>query len=325
MAMIIEVLTGKHGTVRQRVRADSASTSIGRGLTNAVILEDPHVDAVHARVLRGDDGQYTLEDAGSVNRIEALSGLLHDRVAITDGTEVQLGKTWIRFRDEDAPVAPALPLQRSVATPARAPRWHERTSGRIGLVLAALAITGLGAWLGTSELDAGTQVLGVTLGVAVVFIVWAGIWAVAARVITGKFAFMAHLAVVAAAWLVFDVGDQLKNLIEFFFPENRVVPVLYTGVLLAVLAALVSGHLAFSSHLSRAARWRVGATVSAVLLALVGAFALVDDDQFTSAAAFSSEIRTISPSLVPQQTVEEFSAEMSDLRADVDELLAKKD
>ena len=53
--------------------------------------------------------------------------------------------------------------------------------------------------------------------------------------------------------------------------------------------------------------------------------ALVDDDQFTSAAAFSSEIRTFSPSLVPKQSVEEFSAEMAELRADVDELLAKKD
>lgn len=325
MAMIIEVLTGKHGTVRQRVRVDGESMSIGRALTNAVILEDPHVDAVHARVLRGDDGQYALEDAGSVNRIEALSGLLQDRVVLRDGTEVQLGRTWLRFRDEDAPVAPAVPLQRSVATPARAPRWHERTSGRIGLVVAALALTGLGGWLGTSELDAGTQVLGVTLGVAVAFIVWAGIWAVAARVITGKFAFLAHLAVIAAAWIAFDVGDQVKNVIEFFLPENRVAPVLYTGLLLVVLAALVSGHLAFSSHLSRAARWRVGATVSAVLLALLGAFALVDDDQFTSAAAFSSEIRTFSPSLVPKQTVEEFSAEMADLRADVDELLEKKD
>ncbi len=323
--MIIEVLTGKHGTVRQRVRVDGASLSIGRALTNAVILEDPHVDAVHARVLRTDDGHYALEDAGSVNRIEALSGLLHDRVSLADGTEVQLGKTWLRFRDEDAPVAPAVALQRSVATPARAPRWHERTTGRVGLVVSALLLTGAEGWLDTAELDAGTQVLGATLAVAVAFIVWAGIWAVAARAVTGKFAFLAHLAVIAAAWIVFDVGDHLKNIVEFFLPENRVVPVLYTGLLLAVLAALVAGHLAFSSHLNGAARWRVGATVSAVLLALLGAFALVDDDRFTSAAAYSSEIRTFSPSLVPKQSVEEFSAEMADLRADVDELLAKKE
>lgn len=325
MAMIIEVLTGKHGTVRQRVRVDGPSLSIGRALANAVILEDPHVDAVHARVLRDDEGRYVLEDAGSVNRIEAPTGLLHDRVVVTDGTEVQLGKTWLRFRDEDAPVAPAVPLQRSVATPARAPRWHERTIGRVGLVVGALGLTGLEGWLDSPELDAGTQVLGITLGVAVVFIMWAGIWAVAARVVRGKFAFLAHLAVIAAAWIVFDVGDRIKNTIEFFLPENRVVPVLYTGLLLAVLAALVAGHLAFSSHLNRAARWRVGATVSAVLLALLGAFALVDDGRFTSEAAFSSEILTVSPSLVPKQSVTEFSADMADLRADVDELLTKKE
>ncbi len=324
MALIVEVLSGRQGAVRQRLRVEGASLSIGRALTNALILDDPHVDGVHARVVRGDDGSYHLEDNGSVNRIESTDGLLHDRIAVREGTELQLGRTWLRFRDEMAPVAPAQRLPRVPVTPARPPRWFERPRGRAGIIVTALVVSIVEGWIATPEQNAGATIFGMVLTIGFLLLVWAGIWAVAARAVTGRFAFLAHLAIVAAALIAYDLGDQVKQLTEFLFPENGVVPVLFSVLMLAVLAAVVAGHLRYASHLNRVSRWRAGAAVSSLLLALYAVFALVDDDQFTSNASFSSEIRTLAPALVPTQSVEEFSTEMAELRREVDALLEQR-
>jgi pSer/pThr/pTyr-binding forkhead associated (FHA) protein len=62
----VEVLDA-HGHVRARHRIDAVPAIIGRGYGCDVLLDDPWVSPVHARLYRDLDGSFVLEDAGSEN------------------------------------------------------------------------------------------------------------------------------------------------------------------------------------------------------------------------------------------------------------------
>ena len=53
--------------MRTRWRLDALPATIGRALTNDVILDDPYVDAIHVRITSGGDGIPVAEDAGSMS------------------------------------------------------------------------------------------------------------------------------------------------------------------------------------------------------------------------------------------------------------------
>ena len=71
--IVIDVLAA-HDKVRARHRierpGETASCTIGRGAAADVVLDDPHVAAVHARVTVNAAGEVTVTDLGSVNGIE---------------------------------------------------------------------------------------------------------------------------------------------------------------------------------------------------------------------------------------------------------------
>lgn len=324
MALILEVLQpGRSGEVRLRQRVGESAITIGRGLDNALILDDPHVDARHARLERGEDGSLVLADLGSVNGVLTAEGRAA-RIPVGHGTVVTLGRTTLRFRDELAAVPPAVPLTAPLdgreGGAARAP-W-ERTPVRIAFVLGALGFAALDSWLGATERGAATMNLGMIIALAVVLSLWAGSWGVASRAVRGQFQFLRHAAIGAlgfSAWLALETIDEWG---QFFFPAATVFAPVQSGLMLLLLAALVAGHLGAASHLSLLQRWRVGAVASGVVLLLMGSFALLDDDQFTPAAEFSGVIKSAHPTLVPTQSVEEFSRTIVDLRSEIDSLLA---
>ena len=330
MALILEVLAPRTGEVRYRVRLDEVPLTIGRGLGNQLILDDPYVDAEHARLARGDDGTFVLEDLGSVNRLGTTWEGGRERVVLAPGMEVVLGRTTLRFRDEFAPVAPALALQRRTSAHAvvdgtheagHAP-WYDRTLGRLALVALMMLLAGLNSWLDSSKRSAGTESLTMIIIFATLGATWSGIWSVAARAVTGRFSFLAHLTVFSAASSGALLLTEANRWGEFLLPDRSAVGVLYTGSLLLLLAATIAGHLRYASHLVRPLRWRAGAIASGAVLVTVGVFGLLADDEFSSAAKFPGVIKTVTPALVPTQSVAEFGAVVMDLRAQVDSLLA---
>ena len=326
MAMIIEVLRhGRAGEVRERVRVGEAPLTIGRALDNALVLDDPHVDAHHARLVRDADGTLILEDLGSVNRIETrLEGHL-DRVTVAHGALVTLGRTALRFRDDDALVPAAIPLHGvSIGGDARR-QWYERTEGRAGIVVASVAIAAVNAWLGSTERGAGSAVFSVLLIGSAVAIAWAGIWAIAARVVLGQFRFVAHLTVVALAFAAFECIDLLSDWGAFLFPSVTAFGPLRTGALLVVLTAVVAWHLGSATHLSRSQRWRIGTGASLTVVAILSVSALLDDKAFSAAAEFSGIIKPVTTALVPTESAAEFSTTIAQLRSQVDSLMVTRD
>ena len=316
--MIVEVLHPRTRAVRQRLRVESFPFSIGRALSNGLILDDPHVDARHAQLIQDEDGSLVVEDLGSVNKLTTATHPTTERIRLSSGAEITVGRTVLRFRDEAEMVAPAIPLQRGAAPSDAALRWHQRTSVRLVLCAVALAFVGLESWFSNYARAGATAALTIALGFLFLSLIWAGIWAVAARAVLGQFRFVAHLFISFVSTVAVFLLGTITSWGQFLSPDNRVIDPLSTAASLTLLAAIVAWHLANASTLSAPRRWRAGLTTSGVLLLLLGLFALIEDDGFSDVPEFSAVIKAAPMALVPKSNVEEFGAEMRELKARVD-------
>jgi hypothetical protein len=322
VALIVEVLAPRGGEVRQRLRLERFPCTVGRQLDNDLVLDDPYVDAHHARFVLDEDGSVVLEDLGSVNKLSVPSHPRAERVRVAPGAELQVGRVRLRIRDPEAPVRAALALHGGVAVDDANRAWFERPVMRFSAIVGAALLFGASAWLTTAERNAGTVALTAALGFVVLGLIWGGIWAVAGRAVVGQFRVAAHLAVVAWASLVSIAVGRASSWIEFLYPDNGVMTVLEGIVYLALLAAMVAWHLAYASHQPRARRWRIGAMVAGLVILIVGAFDALEDESFTDVPEFSSVIKSAPQGVIPLASVEEFAATVVDLRAEVDSLLA---
>jgi hypothetical protein len=321
VALILEVLHGgRHPEVRDRRRLDGAPVTIGRALDNAVVLDDLHVDAQHARLEAQPDGSWAIVDLGSVNRIRVGRAAPTDRVVVTPGLSVTIGRTTLRFRDDSAPVPPAVPLPHADAESAP-PAWFETPRARLGVIAASIVLFAVQAWMGATMRGIGSMVFGQLIAAMALAILWAGIWAIASRVVLGRFNFLAHAAIVALAVAVMSFVDELVGLLGFLLPSGDWSSAGEGFVLIALLAVLVALHLGAASHLAARVRWRTGALAAGIVLALLGISAALEEESFSPQAEFSGEIRTLSPALIPLQSVEEFAETRTELRAEVDALL----
>lgn len=326
MALIVEVLRpGRGGGVRERIRVGEAPLTIGRALDNALVLDDPHVDAHHARLVRDAEGAVVIEDLGSVNRIETRGDGHHDRLTVAHGSTVVLGRTTLRFRDEQAIVPAAIPLHGVTVAGETPTRWYERGEGRLGIIAGALAIAALDAWLVATERGAGSAVFSALLVWSAVAIVWAGAWAIAARAVLGQFRFLAHVTVVALAFSAYALIELLDGWSAFLFPSVTVFAAIKGLALVVLLAAILAGHLASATSLGRPQRWRIGAVAGVIVLALLGVSDALDDEAFTAAAEFSGVIKPVATTLVPTESAQEFGRAIRDLRAEIDSLLVVRD
>lgn len=326
MALIVEVIRpGRGGEVRERVRLTDEPLTIGRALDNALVLDDPHVDAHHARLVRDAEGIVSIEDLGSVNRIETRAEGHRDRLTVAHGTTVVLGRTTLRFRDEQAIVPAAIPLHGVTVGGESPARWYERTNGRLGIVAAALGIAALDTWLGATERGAASSVFSSLLVGSAVAIVWAGVWAIAARAVLGQFRFLAHVTVFALAVSVYAAIDLLDGWGAFLFPSVTAFAAIKGLALVVLFSAVVAWHLGSATSLGRRQRWRIGAVAGVIVLALLGVSGALKDEAFTAAAQFSGVIKPVSTALVPTETAEEFTRSITDLRGEIDSLLVVRD
>ena len=319
--MIVEVIHPRTGAVVERARVDESALpfTIGRARANGLVLDDPYVDGVHARlVAEPETGALIVEDMGSVNGVVLATGDRAARIRMHSGAELRLGRTTLRFWDPDAPVPPALRLDGGAPTlESGAPR---RTA--VSLLICALAFGSLGAlsWLGTTARSGTNTALAAGLGFAAVAAAWAGIWAIVARVVIHRSRFVTHLTIATATLLAVMLIGTLGEWIEFIWPPGNTWAVIEGAATLGLLTTSVALHLANATTLSSARRWRAGAVASAVVLMLAGLFALADDDAFTDVPAFSEAIRPLKPSLLPTVDPEGLREVHRELREEVDEM-----
>ncbi len=260
-AVTVEVLS-RFGQVRARHRLTRFPATLGRKLDCDVVLDEPDVSALHARVERAEDGSLTLVDAGSSNGVR-FNRKRVSQVALGADTVVRLGSAKVRFVSHEAPV-PKTTLFRV----SRLDRWRAVAAGFVVLAVSTL----FNEWylkatrVRPSEVVETLVMLAVMLGGG-----WSFVWSLASRVAHGKSKVVGHLAAALFALGAMGFADRLPDYLASIL---RLGPTA-TDVLGGVCVAAVLGWLLFQ-NLSRVVSWsRRRLLVSVGVLLLLGAGLLV--------------------------------------------------
>ena len=175
--------------------------TLGRGLHNDVVLDDPFVAERHAHIGPDAEGQLVLTVLDTVNGVELNgrhlpaggSAPLRDAAA---ATTLQLGQTRLRLRLAGAPVPAEQPLPRPQPSP-----W------RLALPLYALLLADLAVGL-----DPGADTsawLGGVLGLPALLMAWCAGWALLSKLFQHRFDFLGHLRIALPWALALTVVDML--------------------------------------------------------------------------------------------------------------------
>jgi DNA-binding NtrC family response regulator len=92
--LALDVLSGPDQGLR--VTSDALPLSIGSATGNELRLSDRYVSGVHCRIFKADDGSVVLRDDRSRNGT-FVRGVKIFQVVLDPGTEIQVGRTRIRF------------------------------------------------------------------------------------------------------------------------------------------------------------------------------------------------------------------------------------
>ncbi|MBN1901132.1 sigma 54-interacting transcriptional regulator [Candidatus Sumerlaeota bacterium] len=95
------------------------TTTIGRGDTSDIVLEDKNISRIHAQVIRLDRDLTSLVDLGSSNG-SYVNDLPINRIFLMDGDEIKMGETILLFREGESETDHLEPAQRRVRIEKRA-------------------------------------------------------------------------------------------------------------------------------------------------------------------------------------------------------------
>jgi hypothetical protein len=324
MALILERLDARRGEVQRRMMLERVPLTIGRALDNDLVIDDPHVDAHHARITTAEDGTLLLEDLGSVNGIDVPGVGRQTRVSLVAGTSVKIGRTPLRVRDRAESVVPAVPLA-PPPTASAATGWLRELHWQLILVVVLLIRSADAAWVTTYTRDASTVALTLVVGVAAMLAIWAGGWAIVGKLAIRRASFLTHVAIASAGFLVMGFAETANGWGQFLFPGAAPVLSGLNGLFSVVVSfALIDLHLAYSTSLPRRKRWiGVGSVVGGIAL-LVAAFAAVKDDAFTDVPTFTFGLKRAPAAIIPADDLEGFSRAAAALRVKVDSLKPRR-
>jgi hypothetical protein len=254
--VFIEVLD-KHDGVLQRQRFTTLPISIGTAYRNDFILdtdEDDSATDVALRLERADDGALELVATEDSVKFWAPGGMTRRWRVDADHAVSAAGA---RLRIRTLAYAPATGAKRSASTSRlRLGRWAWLWS----LLLVMASFFAL-AWI--SDIDGGkvANYLSSGLGILVMIVIWASVWALVSR-LTGRAShFLTHLAVGALAFVALSVVDYALDTAGYAFNMSSLqrYGYLLIGVTFGVAAWVHGRHVA-----------RVGRTTAAITAVLIG-------------------------------------------------------
>jgi hypothetical protein len=318
--MIVEVYDHR-GVLRSRHRIDRYPAVIGRALSADIILDDPHVAAEHVRLSRDDQGAIHVEDLGSRNgTVDADTGRSIQSAEWRAGLGLRVGRTQLRLRGFDDPVPPEVPLG--------APVWSVVPGSR-GLLLlitaASVALLVLGSWTGGFQGTSAPRQLGETLAILTGLVTWAGCWGLGGRLARQEVRFLAHLALASVGTLATALLITLSAWITAIVPGTAAADVFLVMVVLPLLYAWLSKHLALASAMGPRRRARVSGAVVGGFTLLAGLGAWAGDGDYSAAVEYDAALKPLPPALVASVSVDDFVRLAADLRDEADSLAARAD
>ena len=223
MDVIIELIS-RSKRVIERQRYTGASITIGRAYDNDLIISDPHLSQHHAVLTDlGEDGWW-LEDLNSKNGIFTRKHQrIQMRTSVKSGDEIILGKTHLRIYDRfhEVPAALSMNPVEKILQPL------SRTGNAMLFILMTLAVLSVNSYLDLYMDFEVRHLFADIMGLLLMGIGWALLWALIGRVMRHDARFLVQL-VISMAYLVCEIIFSI-SLDVLTFNSNSVSAVFVIG------------------------------------------------------------------------------------------------
>lgn len=313
----IEIFDAK-GAVSERVPIESLPIRIGRAYSNHVIVTDPYVCPMHVEIDLDEHGRLVARDLDSVNGIH--SGIREQRVPtleVHSGSQFRIGHTQLRYCSIDHPLAPTV-LDRESAR-----LWMNSPYIATAIGAAVFVLLCLDAYMTMTERVTVAAIVGEPLTTSAMLLLWAGLWALASRVVVSRFHFPQHATIACGAVVGFFALSFVAEWLEFLWPF---VAALWFASLLGsavVIGALVYGHLKFASALRRQSRAWAALAVGVVLAGVTAISDFAGRSKFSNVMDFTGIVKPIDAVWLPTGTLDEFIQRSDKLKQELDSLAQK--
>ena len=191
----------RDGRTGRTVDVHAWPLTLGRALSNHVVLDDACVAPRHARIEPDAQGRLVLAVLDTANGV-MVDGRRHaagETCSLPEtGATLQLGHTRLRLRLPGEVLEPEKPLPAAAAV---------LTPWLLAIALMALALAELAL-----SLDPGADLtawLPVVVGLPVAVAGWCGLWALLSKVFQHRFDFASHLRITLPWMLAIQVADAL--------------------------------------------------------------------------------------------------------------------
>jgi len=303
----IEVLS-RHREVLARHRCRGPVVTIGRGYSNDVVVDDPHVAPAHLLIARDESGALVAEDLGTTNGlfVERRRERLQ-RVRLDGDKLIHIGGTTLRIREGGQPVAPERPFHRNTRS------WI--AAGIMGTAIIAIDV--LWIWLGETNEPKVTGYISPLFGFIMMTLVWIAGWSILTRIFAGEARFERNVVVALAGLLIYSLYNEVADFAAFSFASRTIAS--FQGMLLWVLLAAVS-----FAHLRIIGRTRLklkAAAVTALALAVIGVQALGESEARQTFGQSDALNRLLPPALrmAPVRDWNSFATDIEVTRRRLDE------
>ena len=238
--------------------------TVGRSVACDVVLDDPHVAAVHVRLSADAEGRVTATDLDSLNGIDVGGRRVRGGapVALPDGA-LRVGRTRLRVRTAAEVLAPE-----QVDAPGAS--WLTPVAERKALAVAfalGIVVSVLEVWTTTEQpRELATGLVTALLAILVVAALWIAVWALASRVAFGESRWVRHALIIFAAYaalsLVLTAVELANGALGLHLPLAEL-----TIVLLGLTASVaLAAHLVNASPTRSRVVGAIGVAIPAVVL-----------------------------------------------------------
>jgi len=273
-ALVLRVAP-RHGRGAEFRKFAGDVVSVGRGLGNDVIVADPWYGASQFRLRRVED-RILLDVLDATNPV-----LLNGRrcsgagIALAPGSVLTLGQTVVQVMLESTPVAPA--RTDSLLWRGRPGRWRPVLAALLLGLTAAVAL--YFDYLDTFEVPDSGELLSGVLFLVLVITGWAGLWAVAGRVLRNQPQFSSQLFVSALVTLLTMVLTLGAGYVAYAIGFDAAVHALdwLLGAMLSF--TLVYANLRLATNLRRPAT--AAALLVGLLVFLAYGFEWLEEEEFS--------------------------------------------
>jgi hypothetical protein len=302
------------GAAVARLRITRWPVVVGRDLSADLVLSDPHVAPQHLRIEPSATGRI-----GVVQVLETINGVRQGRkhyqsgqfFGWPDGEDLVMGHLRLRLRLAEMPLAP----EQSLTTIS----WRP-VATTVALVLAMIALALVQAWLKVTESEKFAQVAVAVVGALLGGLaLWAGLWALATKLFTGRAQFWRHVRIVGVVSLVEPLVSGLGYLLAFVFSLESLSRFNFLLSAPVVAIGIAFQLLVIAPQRRRALVTTVVVTTLVVVLAFMGTNWL-QNKRWTS-QLYMSALFPPSWRLAPAVPVDQWMREAGAIRQRLDERL----